>query len=238
MTNWTTYYYWAFAVADNGTEIISNIESVTPDNIWRPWANTLVYRKFNGNLDDSSGNNVTLSWTPYWYATWIEGQALESTNNIDLYSSLTQWEIFSWPFTIAFCANIQNSSTLQRIFKSGNYSGTVDIQYEFYNDFTGFQVFINPSTRIAFPMSNPWTWVWKNIVITGDGVNQIEVYIDGVAVSPYSNYNTLFPYPNTNYSFWINGHDNTNVLLDWVIVENKHWNQSDVDLYLATYPVS
>lgn len=207
---------------------------------WQPWANTLVYWEFNWNLDDSSGNNVTLTWTPYGYDTGIQWQALENTNNVQLDSSLTQWNIYSWAFAIAFCVNMQNSTTIQRIFAyGGSPSWSVDLQYEFYNDFSGFQVYTNGlSQRIAFPLTNPWIWVWKNIVVTWDGVNQIECYIDGVKTNPYSDYNTTFTYPSQNIAFSIRWSDGANNLLDGVIIENKYWTQSDVDLYLATYPVS
>jgi hypothetical protein len=207
---------------------------------WTPWANTLAYWKFDWNLNDSSGNGVTFLWTPYGYSTWIDWQALENTNNVQLDSSLTQWDIYSWAFTIAFCVNMQNSSSIQRIFAyGGSPSWSVDLQYEFYNDFSGFQVYTNGlAQRIAFPLANPWIWVWKNIVVTGDGVNQIECYIDGVKTNAYNDYNTTFTYPSQSTSFSIRWSDGANNLLDWVIIENKHWTQSDVDLYLNTYPVS
>lgn len=206
---------------------------------WTPWANTLVYWEFNWNLNDSSGNNVTLTWTPYGYDTGIQGQALQSTNNVNLQSSLQESQIFSWAFTIAFCANMQNANTLQRIFwVPGSSSWSLDIQYEFYNDFSWIQVYINPSTRIAFPMSQPNVWEWKSLVLTGDWVNQLELYIDGVKTNPYSSYNTPFSYPSPNYPLYVTWRDGSNMLLDGVIIENKHWTQSDVDLYLATYPIS
>lgn len=240
LIDWTTYYYRVFSYSDLGGISYGDAVSVTPQGWWQPWANTLAYWKFDGNLDSAFTWWATLSWTPYGYSTWIDWQALENTNNVQLDSSLTQWDIYSWAFAIAFCVNIQNSSSIQRIFAYGGWpSWSVDIQYEFYNNFSWLQVYTNGLTqRIAFPLTNPWIWVWKNIVVTWDGVNQIECYIDGVKTNAYSDYNTTFTYPSQNTAFSIRWSDGANNLLDWVIIENKHWTQSDVDLYLSTYPIS
>jgi hypothetical protein len=133
---------------------------------WQPWANTLAYWKFDGNLDSWFSWWATLSWTPYWYTTWLLWQAIQSTSNTTITSSLTQWDIYWGAFAMAFCVEMLNSNTLQRIFKP-NRSNFIDIQYEFYNDFSWFQVYNNWNTkRIAFPLTNPWVWVWKKFVLT------------------------------------------------------------------------
>lgn len=241
LTDWETYYYRVFSYSDLGGISYCDAVSVTPSTQWQPWVNTLVYWEFNWNLDDSSGKGVTLSWTPYWYSTGVIWQALQNTDNVSLVSSLQESQIFSWAFTIAFCANMQNTNTLQRIFWWIDLSPIwgIDVQYEFYNDFSWFQVFINRlETRIAFPMAQPNIGEWKSLVLTGDWVNQLELYIDGVKTTPYNNYNTPFPYPSPNYALYISGRDSSNILLDGVIIENRYWTQTDVDLYLDLYPIS
>ena len=47
---------------------------------WRPWANTMIYYKFDWNLNDSSWNNR--NWTAWWTITYW-------TNYVDL----TNWYI-------------------------------------------------------------------------------------------------------------------------------------------------
>lgn len=200
-----------------------------------PWANTLAYYKFDGNLSDSSWNWYDLSGIPYWYTTWLLWQALHSTSNKELQSTLKQSQIFSWPFAIAFCAEMLNSNTIQRIVRA-YWDLWIDLQYEFYNDFSGFQVYNNATAvRIAFPLTNPWIWVWKKIVVTWDGVNQVELYVDGTKITPYPDYNTTFVYPSPNYPFKIAWVDNADMALDEFIVENKYRTQADVNLYLALF---
>jgi hypothetical protein len=202
---------------------------------WQPWANTLAYWKFDGNLDSWFSWWATLSWTPYWYTTWLLWQAIQSTSNTTITSSLTQWDIYWGAFAMAFCVEMLNSNTLQRIFKP-NRSNFIDIQYEFYNDFSWFQVYNNWNTkRIAFPLTNPWVWVWKKFVLTWDGVNQIELYIDWVKTNPYSSYNQTFDYPTYTYQFEFCASDSTNIAIDELIIENKHWTQTDVDNYLSLF---
>lgn len=210
-------------------------QKIRPKWWWQPWANTLAYWKFDGNLDSWFIWGATLSWTPYWFTTWLLGQALESTNDAELTSSLLEWDIFSWAFTIAFCAKMLNSNTLQRLFAPISPT-SIDIQYEFYSDFSWLQVYNTASAiRIAFPLTNPWVWVWKKFVLTWDGVNQIELYIDGKKVTPYNDYNTTFAYPSNSNYFSIRWRDNTDIAIDEVIIENKYWTQSDVYSYLALF---
>ena len=219
---------WVY-IRPNGTE-----QRIRPTR-WMPWANTLAYWKFDGDLNSWVVWGATLSWTPYWFTTWLLWQALESGNYVLLLSSLTEGSIFSWAFAIAFCAKMLSSNTLQRLF-APTASTSIDIQYEFYNDFSWFQVYNNDGNiRIAFPLANPWVWVWKKFVLTWDGVNQIELYIDGTKVTPYNNYNTTFAYPNNSDYFNINWNDGTDMAIDELIIENKYWTQSDVDDYLALF---
>lgn len=65
LTNGTTYYYAAFAIADNWLVTISSTTpSVTPEQWWwTPWANTLAYYDFE--TDTSALINKASSWSTY-----------------------------------------------------------------------------------------------------------------------------------------------------------------------------
>lgn len=235
LTDWETYYYRVFSYSDLGGISYCDAVSVTISGSWQPWANTLVWWRFNDNLDDSSGNNVTLSWTPYWYITWVSGDALHNKDNT-LTSSLSQSSIFSWAFTVAFFVCLQWSNDLQRLFWESSRTRWIDVQFEFYNDFTWFQVYNNSNAkRISFPFTKPTIWEWHSFVVTWDGVNQIECYIDWVQTSAYPNYNQTFDYPSVNYNLMVRGNDWGDSWLDEVVIENKYWTQTDVDAYLANY---
>ena len=244
---WPSWWFTVFwRNHDNYTNTIQWYvdEAIVEDKVWTsqdikdylwPLPTYLAYYKFNGNLYDDSWNQNDCSGTPYWYVTWIKWQALQSTANSSISTPFTQWNIYNWPFALAFCVKMLNTATLQRIFKLHNDSHWIDIQYEFYNDFGWLQVYNNNTvTRIAFPMANPWEWVWKKFVLTGDGTNQIELYIDGVKTNPYSDYNTTFTYPNYTYPFEMWGSDSTNIALDEVKIEKRHWTQTDVNNYLSS----
>lgn len=203
---------------------------------WQPWANTLAYYQFNDDLTDSSWNWNNFSWTPYWYDTWIEWDALQNYTPwgaVDLTANVAPlW----WAFALAFWISLNNSQTLQRIFTFGS-SNSTDIQFEFYNAFSGFQIYNNGnSARLAFPFTQPSVWDWHSFVITWDGVNQIEVYIDWTQVSPYVSYNPTFWYPlNSNIRIWVYGYGSYDNSIDELVIEDKHWSQTDVDAYLANY---
>lgn len=205
---------------------------------WQPWANTIAYYKFNNSLVDSSGNNNDLTGTPFWYWTWVEWEALINKSNT--LTSPINSNFISWAFTIAFLYGTGDNATLQRLFQFRS-NPNIDIQMEFYNDFSWIQIYNNAnSVRIAFPFAQPSIWDWHSIVLTWDGVNQIECYIDWTKVNAYSNYNTTFTYPSPNGYFYINEYHNSSQedLLDELVIENKHWTQTDVDSYLANYNLS
>ena len=77
LTNGTTYYYAAFAIADNWLVTISSTTpSVTPaQGWWQPWANTVAYYPLDSinTVNDLSWNNYNLTgdgaynfWTNWW----------------------------------------------------------------------------------------------------------------------------------------------------------------------------
>jgi hypothetical protein len=196
---------------------------------WQPWANTIAYYKFDQNLNDSSGNgnNATMVWT-LSYAQLIWNEYYAYGDNACVNTPLTQAQVYNHAFTLCAWFKMNSSSTLQRLFRDDR-AWWVDIQYEFYNNFSGLEFYMDyksSNKRIAFPMANPWVWVWKHIVFTWDGVNQVKAYIDWVNIQPYSNYNPTFDYnAPSNKIFVILNHSSTvsqnNMSVDEVILEDR-----------------
>ena len=96
LTNWTTYYYAAFAIWDNGTEsAISNIDSVTPE---------VDYLCFTAN---TAWSTIALNkqWTP-------NSLTLQISTDWTTWSSYTIWDTITlsniWDKVYMRCASTSN----------------------------------------------------------------------------------------------------------------------------------
>lgn len=72
LTNWTTYYYWAFSVGSNGLESWSNSVNVTPASVQTWWvidSNCISYLHLRWDLTDEAGNYTWTSWANLTYDT-------------------------------------------------------------------------------------------------------------------------------------------------------------------------
>ena len=80
LTDWTTYYFTAFAVAQDDTIIVVQSSSITPEFDWQPTSSTIAYFKFETDksnkvawwitLSDSSASITILSWIKCLYIPW------------------------------------------------------------------------------------------------------------------------------------------------------------------------
>lgn len=125
LTNWTTYYYWAFAVADNGLETISNISSATPDGAWSPSAKTVLYLPLNWDVTDPY-NNVTYNWGVWTasYDTWdwaTQAANFTGSNSISLWTSLDLTG-GTWLMTVCFWFTTRSPSSEQRCSQNRNWT--------------------------------------------------------------------------------------------------------------------
>lgn len=64
LTDWTTYYFTAFAVSQDGTIIVVQNSSITTDFWYVVNANTLFFIKNDWEISDHSSYNHTMQW--YW----------------------------------------------------------------------------------------------------------------------------------------------------------------------------
>lgn len=131
LTDWTTYYFTAFAVAQDDTIIVVQTNSITPEFFNRqPNANTVAYYEFNSNLNDWSWNwhNLSMySWSPsYWTASWWWKYAYFNRNSWTNYRNRNV--NYNWPNTICFFVNLQEKLT----------TGAMDIVELWYNSSNNF----------------------------------------------------------------------------------------------------
>lgn len=103
LSDWTTYYFTAFAVAQDDTIIVVQSNSITTDFDRSPTSDTLAYYRFNSNITDKSWMSTptsywTLAYQTYTWTTWIL-----FNNSTSTYLTLS-WiqSIDSTNFTISF----------------------------------------------------------------------------------------------------------------------------------------
>jgi hypothetical protein len=209
-------------------------QKIRPKWWWQPWANTIAYYKFDNNLDDSSGNGYTATGAgTYSYSLLTGSDYYFSGSSWEAETPIQQDSIFNSAFTLSCWLRKDSAATLQRLFYNDARIEWLDIQYEFYNDFSGLQWYMgykNSNQRLAFQMSDPWQGVWKHIVFTWDGVNQVKAYLNGVELQPYSSYNPTFWYdiPSWENLTILSKSNNTQMSVDEVIVEDICWTATNV----------
>ena len=91
LEDWTTYYFSAFAVAQDDTIIVVQTNSIQTDFWRKPWVNTLAY----WNFDDRSASQITDATWNWRNLTWT----------IPTYSQLS-WTDYFWNFSWSGVAQI------------------------------------------------------------------------------------------------------------------------------------
>lgn len=72
LTDWTTYYFTAFAVSQDGTIIVVQNKTVTADFNWKPDSNTVLYIPFETDIAEKSWwCTITNSWVSLQTAWWV-----------------------------------------------------------------------------------------------------------------------------------------------------------------------
>lgn len=98
LTDWTKYYFTAFAVSQDGTIIVMQNMNITTDFGRQPWINTILYYPFKQNANDFSWNNR--NWTSYettfsensWAYFWTTLSRIQIPN----FTIWTQYTISVW----------------------------------------------------------------------------------------------------------------------------------------------
>ena len=115
---------------------------------WQPWANTLLYVPMKSDLDDHSGNNVSMTnnWVVienwFWKFNWTSSY-IYTTNNFSLAST---------PFTVSFWMNVNSINTSWLIWHNLYSSG-----YKWWNMYI-----VNSKIRSEFTPN--WWKIWTNTI--------------------------------------------------------------------------
>ena len=94
LSDWTTYYFSAFAVAQDDTIIDMQSKNITTDFWRKPWVNTIAYYKLETNANDFSWNwfNLSQSWTVnFWKYQNVNCAYFDWWYLYRTISSLPQW---------------------------------------------------------------------------------------------------------------------------------------------------
>ena len=170
LSDWTTYYFSAFAVAQDDTIIVVQTNSVQTDFWRKPWVNTLAYWNFDdrsaSQITDATWNWRNLTWTIPTYAqlSWTDYYWIFSWSN---WWKLTNWWVYD-NFTLVLYMRITNTSWHQYIFdiQSSTRQFAIIRWYsswllELYNETTRFTIKSSTptDTRMMIWITKSWSTI-------------------------------------------------------------------------------
>lgn len=211
---------------------------------WKPWANTLFYYKFEQNLNDSSWNNRTATWSNIGYTqvNWQYVVTNTSTSNSYIKPPAISWSWIS-DFAISFWLYPINpwNSRQPLIFAQSESSSP----YKWPNIFYWPDVYSSwwSTNSLMFRLSSSnqqHTWVislntWHHVVFTRSSWT-CKAYVDGSNVLTWTD-TTTWGTPAQLYVFNSNndsskqGWGNTWAKADDYIYEKVAWSADDVTNY-------
>ena len=205
LTNGTTYYYAAFAIADNGLATISSITpNVTPWE-WTPWVNTLVYYNINDN--DTNSTIYDLSWngvdqTLYWTVWYTTDATYGRVATFDGSSYTQAWSIvnFGGELTLITLVNRASWNTVVAEWASPSVWSSVWITFD--RDRPKYMAWYawygSADPRSIYSSSNAVSNQWVMIATTRASDGTAKIYINWTLDNTVSWMNT------PDYSYWEN----------------------------------
>lgn len=193
------------------------------DTNWTPDpTRTLLYLKFNNNLNDDSWNNVSVTWAWIWYGTIGNNHYVEMTSSgsgcsITPPPSIAN-VIWTWDYTVSFWIY----SVPSTYYSTWEWAMAFGVWYDWANPRPWIYLFIHqkinsgtdkinameaelvdhPFTTSASTLNNSW----HNIVITRDSW-VVKGYLDGVQemsatqTRSFNNCDTFFILNRSNFSW-------------------------------------
>jgi hypothetical protein len=203
---------------------------------WQPWANTVAYYKFDGNLNDETENTTAtiVSGSATYAADW-DWQSFNANAANAMVTTIPP-STFTSAFTISFWMKLNSVPSIFRICwwigSWWNYD-YLNIQYESWQWW--LQLYNYARTSWSW---TPTTWAWCNIVIVGGGTaNDLKAYLNWVEMVKTNN----------NYDYVVNNsisigiccnnwwRNNYTDILPWIIdnfiVESVAWAWTDAANY-------
>lgn len=186
LTDWETYYYRVFSYSDLGGISYCDAVSVTVSSQWQPWVNTIAYYKFDGNLNDETGNTtaIIVAGSANYANDW-DGESFNANAQNAIKTTIPP-STFSSAFTISFWLKLNSVPSMFRIcwwIGSGWNWDYMNIQYESWNWW--LQVYNNARTSWTW---TPTTWTWCNMVIVWWWTaNDLKAYLNWVEMTKTNN---------------------------------------------------
>lgn len=111
LTGWETYYYRVFSYSDLWGISYCDAESVTIQQWWQPWVNTIAYYPFTSitTVNDQSwnSNNLTNNGVQFWTHVWVDCASFNGSSYMTKTESLFTG---SATFTVNLWVNITTFS--------------------------------------------------------------------------------------------------------------------------------
>ena len=215
---------------------------------WTPWADTLLYLKFNNNLNDDSGKGNTITWS------WIGYTTLYGNVKCVELTSTTWWINWPWDlmsgiwtgdFVVSFWINPITSNNNPLMFANWyEWSPRPWVQmFMMYRNGWGL------SNQVSYHMTQVWHWssisatslsgTWHNLVFTRISwvcywyIDWQEKFTSWSDSTDLSRVNILKILNRADFSEqkW----NSTGVKMSELIVEEKWWSgQESLDYYNQT----
>ena len=191
---------------------------------WTPWANTLIYYKFDWNLNDSSWNNN--NWTAWWTITYW-------TN----YANLVSWYVTVPNLTY------NNTYTLSFWFKCTNLSQWTYIVDGLVPGYMFFRIWANGSPKYIYASTDVPSYSWEkqllnpadnnwHLVTQTSNASWVTYYLDWVQKATSSSFSGSYTMNWMRIGRDWNWANNNPWLYAWhFIIENKARTATEISDY-------
>lgn len=252
LTNGTTYYYAAFAIADNWLVTISSTTpSVTPEQgWWQPWANTIAYYKLDWDGDDYSGNSYDMTTWATSYETlssWIKVGRFDSSAaaGVPWNVHYNYWLDIMWdntnPFTYSFFTRVQTFWDAQTYIMYSEWQGSYRTTWiNLYSNKAEIGLWYGAWSNYAFKdfSTTVSTDTWYHFVFTYNYNSwspyvkcyQNWILLDTISTNAWTNWNTAV---SKSWIWYPNDGMNNNQVIDLseFIIEDKERTSQEISDY-------
>lgn len=220
LSDWTTYYFSAFAVAQDDTIIVVQNSSIQTSFEWKPDSHTILYWKLESNANDYSWNwrNWTASNISYETIWWIQVSKF-TRNSTNIYRDWTEISNIKWtaPFSYAFRFKLNSLPS------SSSYTYSIwRVWKNWYNEFDKCVMFQNNGALHCYNYTSTEHWFTSSAWTVQTNKRYCLVYTyDWTTMKVYLNNALLWQspapwsYPYTSTWWWR--------LLLWRIYTGSQW---------------
>lgn len=210
-------------IRPNGVE-----KQVRPDNRWQPWVNTIAYRKFNWNLNDSSGN--WHNWTALGTTSFVLKDGVSCIYLNTWAVSANIWTTMWWPRTVNLYVNcISINSPEPRFFGMWQNASSKALWFFAWNRWSWQLTATIYGRELAG--SNISANIWYNLVLTLSSWWDMKMYVNWAIDRSYP---SMTPQLNSDLIYlwgrWSNSNYSKEYLSEFII-EDKEWTAQEISDY-------